>query len=96
MLGVEAYAAEAPAFLAANDPSVEPGFNLRLPTLIVQGAADTLVPEPFTATFAHKLIAAGDPVSYREYAGADHFTVIKAATPDVLTFLAKRFQQPKA
>lgn len=80
---------EMSAFLAANDPAVEPGFNLRLPTLIVQGTADVFVPDSFTTTFANKLIAAGDPVSYFEYAGADHFTLIPDATPDVLNFLAK-------
>ena len=84
---------EMASFLSTNDPAVEPGFNLRLSTLIVQGTADPFVPEAFTASFAQRLIAAGDPVSYREYMGADHFTLIKAATPDVLTFLAKQFEE---
>lgn len=83
---------EMSAFLAANDPAVEPGFNLRLPTLIVQGTADAFVPEPLTTTFANKLIAAGDPVSYFVYSGADHFTLIKDATPDVLIYLGKHLR----
>ncbi len=80
---------EMSAFLAANDPAVMPGFALRVPTLIVQGTADVFVPEPLDLAFTAKLIAAGDPVTYHTYQGKDHFTIIPAATPEVLTFLAQ-------
>ena len=79
------------AFLAANDPSVTPGYTLHYPTLIAQGTADPLVPEPLTTRFADTLRARGAPVTYKVYPGADHFTVIRAADADVLSFVATRF-----
>ena len=79
------------AFLAANDPAVMPGVTLRKPTLIVQGTADTFVLEPLTTKFVAKLRAAGAPITYKEYPGADHFTVIRQAEADVLAFLHERF-----
>lgn len=80
------------AFLAANDPAATPGFNLRIPTLVVQGTNDVSVLEPLTAAFTSKLIAKDSPITYRKYAGADHSTVITVATPEVLTFLAERLR----
>lgn len=79
------------AFLAANDPAVTTGFTLHHPTLIAQGTADPLVPEPLTTRFVGKLRARGAPVTYKVYPGADHFTVIRRADADVLAFLAARF-----
>ncbi len=81
------------AFLAANDPAVTPNFTLRKPTLIVQGTADPLVLEPLTSAFVAKLQAAGAPVTYKRYEGADHFTVIRRADADVLAFLGDRFNR---
>jgi len=83
------------AFLAANDPAAMPGFALHLPTLVVQGSADTLVPEPPVTAFAAELIAARAPVTYHVYE-ADHSTIITLATPDVLSFLADRFSDASA
>lgn len=82
------------AFLAANDPAVTPGFTMRQPTLIVQGTADPLVLEPQTTRFVGRLTAAGAPVTYRRYPGADHFSIIRRADADadVLAFLADRFR----
>ncbi|WP_299289064.1 lipase family protein [uncultured Mucilaginibacter sp.] len=80
---------EMSAFLTANDPAAMPGFNLRVPALIVQGTADAFVLEPLDAALTSKLIAAGDPVTYHTYQGKDHFTIIPAATPEVLAFLAR-------
>lgn len=77
------------AFLATNDLAVTAGFQLRLPTLVVQGTADAFVPEPFVAAFTSKLVTAGAPLTYHPYAGKDHSTIIPAATPEVLAFLAK-------
>jgi hypothetical protein len=39
---------EMAAFLSVNDPAVALGFNVPLPTLIVQGTTDAFVPEQFT------------------------------------------------
>jgi len=80
------------AFLLANDPAVTPGFTLRHPTLIVQGTADPLVPEPLNTRFAKQLRTRGAPMTYKVYPGADHFTVIRRADADVLAFLAARFR----
>ena len=81
------------AFLTANDPAVTPGFTVRRPTLIVQGADDPLVLEPMTTRFAGRLIEAGAPVTYKRFSGADHFTIIRRADADVLAFLAERFKR---
>jgi len=80
-------------FLGANDPAVTPNFTLRTPTLIVQGTADPLVLEPLTGAFVAKLQSAGAPVAYKRYEGADHFSVIRRASTDVLTFLRDRFSR---
>ena len=79
------------AFLAANDPTVTPGFTLRKPVLIVQGTADPFVLEPLQTPFAERLKRSGAPVAYKRYDGADHFTVIRQADADVLAFLRERF-----
>jgi pimeloyl-ACP methyl ester carboxylesterase len=80
------------AFLAENDPAVTPGFTLHHPTLIVQGSADPLVPEPLNTRFISQLSARGAPVTYKVYAGEDHFSIIRRADGDVLAFLAARFR----
>lgn len=80
------------AFLQANDPAVTPGFTLRRPTLIVQGTADKFVLEPLTTSFVRKIQAAGAPITYKRYPGADHFSVIRQSDPDVLAFLQKSFE----
>ena len=80
---------EMSAFLAANDLAVTPGFRLQLPTLVVQGTADAFVLEPLVAAFTTKLVSGGAPLTYHTYAGKDHFTIIPAATPEVLAYLAK-------
>lgn len=79
-------------FLEANDPAVTPGFTLRRPTLIVQGTSDTFVLEPLTTRFVRKIQAAGAPVTYKRYPGADHFSVIRQSDADVLAFLQKSFK----
>jgi len=81
------------AFLEANDPAVTPGFALRQPTLVVQGTADGFVLEPLTSKLVQAMQAAGSPVEYKRYAGADHFSVIRQSQPDVLAFLQARFKQ---
>ncbi len=79
------------AFIAANDPAVKPGYTLRKPVLIVQGAADPFVLEPLQTPFVDRLRATGAPVTYKVYDGADHFSVIRRADADVLAFLHQRF-----
>ena len=80
------------AFLMENDVAVTPGFTPRLPTLIVQGTADTFVPEPLTTAMVARFRARGATVTYKRYPGADHFTLIKQADADVLAFLRTLFR----
>ncbi len=81
------------AFLAANDTAVQPGFTLHRPILIAQGTADTFVLKSLTSALVAKLHRKHAPVTYRTYAGDDHFSVIKDATPAVLTFLRSLFRR---
>lgn len=50
-----------------------------VPQLIVHGAADQRVPVEHSRDYVAAARAAGDPVEYREIAGADHFAVIDPA-----------------
>ncbi|SEL06973.1 Lysophospholipase, alpha-beta hydrolase superfamily [Sphingomonas palmae] len=78
-------------FLAGNDPAVKHGFTLHRPVLIVQGDADPFVLEALQTPFANKPKASGAPLLYKVYQGADHFSVIRRANTDVLTFLHQLF-----
>jgi pimeloyl-ACP methyl ester carboxylesterase len=60
------------------------------PLLIVQGTADTTIPQALTDTFDKKACAEGDTVDYRTYAGANHGSVIIAAQDDVVAWLKDR------
>ncbi len=79
------------AFLAANDQGVMPRYTLRQPALIVQGSADAFVSPQANAALATKLRDQSAPVTYKLYAGADHFSVLPQANGDVLAFLKTRF-----
>ncbi len=81
------------AFLAANDPAASHDFELRRPTLVVQGTADGFVLEPLTTAFVERLRGNGAPVIYKTYSGADHFSIIRSANADVLAFLRERFDR---
>ena len=60
------------------------------PLLIVQGSADTTIPQALTDMWTTKACAIGDTVDYMIYPGATHTTVIAAAQSDVLQWLADR------
>jgi pimeloyl-ACP methyl ester carboxylesterase len=79
------------AFLAANDPAVDPGFHLNKPTFIALGPDDAFVFENTTRALVARLKAAGTAVTYNEYPHTDHFTVIRASQPDIMGFLKQRF-----
>ena len=49
------------------------------PLLVVQGSADTTVPQALTDMWTTKACAIGDTVDYTIYPGATHSTVIAAA-----------------
>jgi len=79
------------AFLAANDPAANPNFRLKKPTFISLGTDDAFVFQNTTGALVGRLKADGTPVTYNEYPGTDHFTVIRAAQPDTMNFLKQLF-----
>ncbi|MET3579821.1 pimeloyl-ACP methyl ester carboxylesterase [Mesorhizobium robiniae] len=79
------------AFLAENDPAVDPDFRLKKPTFIALGPDDAFVFENTTRALVSRLKADGTPVTYNEYPRTDHFTVIRASQPDIMGFLKQRF-----
>ena len=58
--------------------------------LLEQGAADTTLTPPFTATLAKSLAGVGETVTEHTYAGATHSTVLTSARSDQAAFLKKR------
>jgi alpha-beta hydrolase superfamily lysophospholipase len=60
------------------------------PLLVVQGNADTTIPQALTDTWTKKACALGDTVASTIYPGATHTSVIAAARSDVLSWLADR------
>ena len=79
------------AFLAANDPAANPNFRLKKPTFISLGPDDAFVFLNTTRALVARLSADGAAVTYNEYPGTDHFTVIRAAQPDTMSFLKQLF-----
>jgi pimeloyl-ACP methyl ester carboxylesterase len=79
------------AFLADNDPAVDPDFLLRTPTFIALGPDDPFVFLNTTRALVDRMKADGTPVTYKEYPSTDHFTVIRASQPDIMRFLKQRF-----
>jgi pimeloyl-ACP methyl ester carboxylesterase len=79
------------AFLAANDPAANPNFRLKKPTFISLGPDDAFVFLNTTRALVARLRADGAPVTYNEYPHTDHFTVIRAAQPDTMSFLKQLF-----
>jgi pimeloyl-ACP methyl ester carboxylesterase len=79
------------AFLAANDPAANPNFRLKKPTFISLGTDDAFVFQNTTAALVARMKADGTPVTYKEYPGTDHFTVIRTAQPDTMSFLKQLF-----
>lgn len=61
-----------------------------VPVLVVQGDADTLVPEASNAVLTADLCAGGTVVDYRVYPGAGHVDVVGAAEADVVEWLDGR------
>jgi alpha-beta hydrolase superfamily lysophospholipase len=60
------------------------------PLLVVQGSADTTIPQVLSDAWTKKACALGDTVDYRVSPGATHTSVIDAAQRDVLAWLADR------
>jgi pimeloyl-ACP methyl ester carboxylesterase len=73
---------------AANTPG---NAATNAPILIVQGAADGIVPPDDTAKLAKKLCARGETVDLRVLPGAGHLETSAEAVPDVVGWIADRF-----
>lgn len=78
-------------FLERNDVAVDPNFRLTKPTMILVGTKDPFIFNDLTQQLVKRLETAGTPVTYKEYGGEDHFTVIRTSQSDIMAFLRQRF-----
>jgi pimeloyl-ACP methyl ester carboxylesterase len=60
------------------------------PVLLVHGTGDTLIPVVLSRLFLPSLCATGTVAELRTYEGATHGSVLTAAAPDVLAWVAAR------
>ncbi|GAA2142640.1 alpha/beta hydrolase family protein [Actinomadura napierensis] len=63
------------------------GLDLRVPTLVAQGTADTSVSPAATKALVADLCKRYPAIAYREYQGADHRASIGASFDDALNFV---------
>lgn len=63
------------------------GLTLQVPTLVLQGTADSSVTEPSTTALVDTLCTAGNPISYRTYDGLEHTPTVPASFDDALSFI---------
>lgn len=69
----------------------EPGrFSSPVPSLILQGLADVVVPPTTVACIVDRMTTRGTPVQACGYAGADHTSIIASALPDMLRWIDAR------
>src|SRR5690606_32097055 len=62
----------------------EPTGRIPVPVMLAQGSADAIVPAPAQREWVQQQCAAGTTIDYREYAGADHLSVIYPMLSDQL------------
>jgi pimeloyl-ACP methyl ester carboxylesterase len=74
--------------LVANSPE---NFTISLPTLLVQGVSDALVPSDMTIALRDRLCRNGTPVAFKAYVSATHDSVLAAGEDDVAAWIARRF-----
>jgi alpha-beta hydrolase superfamily lysophospholipase len=77
-------------FLARNEPAQRPTFG---PLLLVQGGADPIVPPASTRLVQMAACSMKDSVTYREYAGEDHDTVLVRSFDDIERWIEDRLGQ---
>lgn len=70
-----------------NTPGAEPSIP---PLLVLQGEADEIILAPTTDAFVRRLCRLGNTIYYKRYAGASHFSVVKASWADLLAWMADR------
>ncbi|WP_305091914.1 S9 family peptidase [Prescottella sp. R16] len=59
-----------------------------VPTLVLQGTADTLVTEAMSSSLVKSLCSNGSEVAYKTYEGADHRAAIPASYDDASQFMS--------
>ncbi|WP_269305494.1 lipase family protein [Aeromicrobium sp. HA] len=74
--------------LDANDPSFP---EVRGPILVVQGTADSVVPQVLTDSLAKAYRARGLDLTYTTYRGAEHTDVLDRSAKQVAAFTAEAF-----
>lgn len=79
--------ADLTAFETYFDGQEAAGLDLRVPTLVAQGTADTSVSPAATKGLVADLCKRYPDISYREYQGADHRASIEASFDDALRFV---------
>ncbi|MFI1015311.1 lipase family protein [Streptomyces sp. NPDC020965] len=67
-----------------------PVVRLDRPLFVAQGAKDEIIQAPLTARYAEQLRRAGSDVVYRQYATADHVTVLKESAPEITGWIKQR------
>ncbi len=77
--------------LVENDAAY---FSITVPTMLVQGVADTMVTSESTVAVADTLRRHGTPVTFKAYVGATHGSVLNTAADDVAAWSEARFYQP--
>ena len=78
---------------ALNDPAT---LRITVPTLVVQGTADTTVMPSWTDATVRGLCRNGSPVLYTTYDGADHETIVSRAADQVSRWIDHRFKDMPA
>ncbi|MFD0899709.1 serine aminopeptidase domain-containing protein [Actinomadura sediminis] len=72
------------AYLRSQEPA---GLHLRVPTLVLQGTADTLVSPEATKLLLGDLCERYGTIAHREYEGADHRALLDASFTDGLRYV---------
>lgn len=79
--------------LRATLATMNPAVRSSAPILIAQGSADATVFPIFTQQLSRELTKLGNRVSYKEYRGMDHSTIVNAARASTLAFFRTQLAQ---
>ena len=90
------YVAHSPAtvepwasLLKQNTPGAA---RIGVPVFVAQGESDALVKPAATTQYVGRVCSAGEHVTYKQYPGANHGSIARAAMDDVVPFLAAALQ----
>jgi len=75
--------------MASNNPAA---LSIRVPVLIAQGTADTLVIPKVTTDYVRGLCRTNKAVSYLRIPGVDHGLIAVKSTPQVMSWIESRFR----